>query len=306
MEIATKSDFTLESLADANVDLSHFFSDATDDEPSYGVQEANALYIKTGAHVHPGIFRCDVCGARYRHGAIFTHENGLTFTTGETCAAKISAGLTGQQWRDHRAHVRKLGRSAIERMERRRVVREFLQGVELEARRALGAARQHYIVADLRTRLIRWGSLSKKQLALAVSIAADLHAKSEEPAGVTEPIFANNERVPIKATILAVTFRDNDYGGTYKLLLAVDTDKGRQKLWGTCPQAFFDQVYDEHRAAVEAAETQEELDAVRDADKGAMKALKGRTVTFVAKVQHGSDADFCFYSRPTKPTLHPA
>lgn len=284
--------YTLQNLADSTFDLAGMFSDSTELEPAYGVQEAATLYLATGCKIHPGLFCCDVCGAHYRHGSIFTHENGSTFTVGETCAEKINAGMTGAQWREHRKHVRRIGRALLDRIQRRREARAYLAIMDPAVRDALRSARAHYIVRDLRQKFVRYGPLSEKQEALAVKIAEDLAQEAQDrasrPDPVTAPMYADDARATIQGTILAAKFQDSQYGGAYKMLIAIDGPDGRQKLWGTCPQTIFDQAEKAHGSVP---------------DGGLIRLLPGATVTFAAKIHHGTDPDFAFFKRPTKVTL---
>lgn len=288
----TRTDaFTLTALADSSFDIIGFFAQASDDGPAYGVAECSAVYQADGAGIHPGLFACDVCGAHYKTGVLFRHEDGKAFTAGETCANKLELGIPASQWRAIRKTARELGRKGIERVRRRGVARGIVRNLEPGVREALRAIRDHRIGKDLRRSLVRWSGLSERQTALALKIARDIADAANAPAPVTSPMFPDGKRCSIVGTILNAKYQESRYGGAYKMLVAVDGPEGRQKLWGACPQSLFDQAGIECEAG----------DGIPNG--GTITTLPGRGVEFDAKIQHGSDADFAFYSRPTKARL---
>lgn len=92
-------------------------------------------------------------------------------------------------------------------------------------------------------------------------------------AATTEPLTAG--RRELSGTVAKVTWRENDYGTTRKLLVVLTTG---QRVWGTCPRSI-------------------------DLDD---EALEGSAITLTATVEPSDDPTFGFYTRPTKAHAEPA
>jgi hypothetical protein len=92
----------------------------------------------------------------------------------------------------------------------------------------------HYIVRDIKSKLLKWGSVSEKQVALVFKIAADAaKPKPEEPTWVQAP---EGKRF-VTGTVLTVKGQESDFGWVVKMLVLCDAEGGSFKLWVTCPSS---------------------------------------------------------------------
>lgn len=254
---------------------------------SYGYEAVEHAYLKAGQNAdnpHPEPEQCDVCGTRFVHGAVLEHvASGKFITIGGQCLATIAEvkHLTeGQRlYAAKKAHTRRMKASKL---------REALK-----AHPGLNAALKtdHYISRDLRENLLKWGSLSDKQAALAFKIAKDESNKPAEEAAI--PMPAHGDRMTVTATILGTKLVDGYMGGQdEKMLIQVAGEGGAWKAYGTLPQAVADAQWSEESKRKDA-EMEE-----------CWPQLKGTVITFTARFEpSNNDEAFGFIKRPTKLTV---
>jgi predicted transcriptional regulator len=98
----------------------------------------------------------------------------------------------------------------------------------------------HHILQDLAAKLRRWGSLTDAQRALALKIHAQQQQQQAEAAALTD---APEGRHAIEGGVLTARW-DAGFTGDQvaKMLLAVDGDLGRFKVWTTVPATLVDAV----------------------------------------------------------------
>jgi len=139
----------------------------------------------------------------------------------------------------------------------------------------------HRIVADIRARFERYGSISPKQAALVRKLASEDGARKADFAARAAKLAAGGVTVPVGAatiegTVVVVKWKDGAFPG-YKWL--VESDAG-WRVWGTVPAALRD-----------------------DADEP--RITKGDRVRFRATVKRSDDAAFGFASRPSQAVALP-
>jgi hypothetical protein len=142
----------------------------------------------------------------------------------------------------------------------------------------------HRIVADIRARFERYGSMSPKQAALVRKLAGESVAREAEFAARAAKLAAAGVTVPegpttVEGAVVAVKWKDGNFPG-YKWL--VEADAG-WRVWGTVPAA---------------------LRGEYDGDKPLV--VKGDRVRFRATVKPSrDDAAFGFATRPCKAEIRP-
>lgn len=228
--------------------------------------------------------QCDVCGTHYSYGDVWQHRaTGETITIGHECADKYGALVDRSAldaYRREQALVRKMGR---ERVDRLRNLRRFVAEASPELRLALRA--DHDVVRDIRSKLVKWGSLSPKQAAFVLKLAQEVKdraarqaARDAEPKG--EVVEGRQEVV---GEVVSVKTQDGFTYNSVRVVMTVrlEDSEGRvTRLWGTCPESL--------------------LDVVEAASQGT-GALKGRRVGFTATVTRSDrDPAFGFFKRPNK------
>jgi len=273
------------------------------------IQVALAMYLEHGAKIHGGMFTCDVCGAHYIRGSLFKHvATGEIISMGHNCADKLeflrdSNGAESLQRRQKEANLR-----AIERHENwlnlaawARLNREYLPALKCK----------HRIVQDIRAKIVRFGSATEKQL----DLVRKLHADSLQPAELHVPIPVTGKRTLIEGLVVGTKWQDSDFGGALKIIVKVETPDGSWLVFGTAPSSLIgdvDQIafdaweafWKAHRAPLDG-ETPEayrdRLDALVIPERTG--TLKGKRVSFTAKIEAGREPHFGFFSRPTKAKL---
>ena len=224
---------------------------------------------------HRDLNQCDLCGQRFVHGAVLEHKDGDVITVGGICMAGI-AGVPALTEGQKLFRVKKQQREAQRVADIRRTLAEN-PGIN----RALKA--DHYITRDLRAKLIQWGSLSEKQVALAFKLEKDIANRPPELTPV--PVPESDGRFKIQGTILSTKEVEGyAYGTTTtKCLIQVPCDGGAFKVWGTLPQAATDAQWEHERT------------------HGEWPDIKGAQITFTARFERSKDDEaFGFYKRPTK------
>ena len=246
------------------------------DQESYG-DEARRYYEEgdRSGNPHPDTNQCDLCGARFNHGAVLAHKDGDVITIGGICMSGIAGvpALTdGQKLYNAKREKRRRERAA-----KLRVALAENPGIN----RALKT--NHYISQDLRAKLIEWGSLSDRQIELAFKIERDV--ANRPPELEPTPVPVTDDRVRVEGIILSTREEDGyAYNTTVtKCLIQVPTDGGAFKLWGTLPQKATDAQWDHER------------------EHGEWPEIKGAKIAFTARLEPSRDDEaFGFYKRPTK------
>ena len=210
---------------------------------------------------------CDHCGARFSHGAIYSHTpTGEYLVVGHTCASTtLLPGVTAIDRRRALADRQ----AAAAKSERKNA--EYRAEV-LASNPGLAEAFEstNGFIADVARRFrSSHPELSEKQIAAVLKAAErDRAYAAEKAAQPTVPVVEGNG-VAIVGTIVSTKWQDSDYGGSLKML--VNDDRGF-KVWGTVPSS---------------------LDAER-----------GDRVSFIANVEQSrNDADFGFFKRPRKAAI---
>lgn len=257
-------------------------------QPAINRDEANAIYRLKGAHIHGGIFSCDVCGARYTYGTLFAHAaSGQVISIGHDCADKLEflrdSGAAERTYKQAKA----ASMLALQRIERHLDIVAWARA----NRSLLRALRcKHSIVKDIRARLIstgcRWG-LSAKQAELVLK----LDEQSRQPAEKHVAAPATTGRTLVEGRVVSAKLHDSDYGSTMKITVKVETAEGSWLAWGTLPAAIEREACAEWSAVHQGA-----LPTPRD-------LLTGRKVAFEASLVQGRDPHFAIFKRPTQAKL---
>lgn len=173
---------------------------------------------------------CDHCGAAFHHGVVYRHKpTGDVIVVGHECAyERFSASNAEYVFK----HIQKYAKALKEAAKRKDGVQKFLEenpGLE----EALGCG--HHICEDMAKKLQKYGSLSPKQVAFAMKLAAEKATpkKKKEPEFWTE---VQNGRRELTGEVLATKIQDSYYGMVRKMLFkVVNGPESWEKVWMTCP-----------------------------------------------------------------------
>ena len=230
---------------------------------------------------------CDHCGAWFGYGAEYLHTNGEVIVVGHTCAANDFA-YDSRAARD-KARAVKLRATRVKTVRARIAANTFLTEHDLgdvfSEKTMKHDSRGGRILEEMYGKLVRWGSISDKQIAFAKKLANEILNPAPIVCGFCgdadhdhktcphrHPVPVTDERIEIVGIIRFTEWRENGYGGSLKAI--IETVDGF-KIWTTLPAAIQD--------AVDGYE------------------YRGIAVRFMAKVERSDrDATFGFAKRPTK------
>lgn len=255
---------------------------------------ARRLMSEHGAKIHfdsdEGYSQCDHCGARIRYVSIFKHTTGELIAVGDTCAAE-RFGCDSRREYD----IKRLREAAASQRESAKAfgkASEFLNETAPELVEWMltpEAEKVDGIFLDISRKLIRFGSISEKQIAFCGKLLQDyfqrqrnggktdreLHFDAEREAAEDCP----NGRTEITGIVIKSAWHESDFGSQLKL--TVKDDRGFI-VWVTCPSLMVHHFSDEFMNT-----------------NG-----KGKRISFTATLQQSDrDAKFGFGKRPSKAAL---
>jgi hypothetical protein len=181
-----------------------------------------------------GTFCCTVCGTHYVYGDVWRHvPTGDLIHIGHDCADKYTLLA------DRSAFELELGRAkAAAAVACERARRSEARDAFLAAHPGLADALEldHRILHDLKDKLVRYLSLSDKQVALAFKLAEEV--RHPKPAEVTVPA-PEGSGVTVRGTVLSVKEYESFYGDgmALKVTVKVATPDGYWLAWGTLPRS---------------------------------------------------------------------
>ncbi len=238
------------------------------------------------ANIHGGNYSCDICGQTYNDGELWEHiETKQLITLGHQCADTYHLCADDAEYEAEKAKaVRNRARQAKMEAKQAAIAETFDANEGL--REAFETAKGHNIVADIHGRLMQYGNLSEKQIALVIKIAAQQVERTRKNVEefIDVPVVAGRQTVVGK--VVATKYSDfyigyGQYRGSVKGLVIVTTAKGQWKTWGTLSDTLFDGV------------------------NGAYQDfIKGKTIQFDAVVKVAdNDPKMSFFSRPSKASI---
>lgn len=237
--------------------------------PPIGVQECMKVIQAGVTFKHPswgfGLGKCSVCGAHFNYGDIWQHElSGELITIGHDCAEKYDLMY------DRSAFMLELGKAkearAIE-IEKAKKAEAFKAFCAEHEGLAEAFEVEHKIIADIKAKLQRYGSISGKQIAFVLKLAEEVKNPPVEEDHVDAP---EGKGIVFTGKVVSVKYHyDWD---TTKMTVKVETPAGTWLAWGTRPKA------------MEGVE-------------------RGDTVEIKATLKPGKDAYFARMSRPSGKVL---
>jgi hypothetical protein len=222
--------------------------------------------LKLPVDVFGGHGKCGVCGASFRYGELWSHEPTKNFVHfGHDCAQKYELFADRADWN-----------AQLESLKTRRAA--YIQGVKSAEKRAkllaanpgLEAAlnHSHRVCQDIARRFEQYSSISPKQIALVMKIAAG--PTRERPEEVNVPAPVSEKRQLIEGRVVSKKSYESQWGETTKTTIKVTTEAGVWLCFGKLP------VFD---------------------------AEIGDVVSFMGRLEAGREPHFAFYSRPTQGSI---
>jgi hypothetical protein len=242
--------------------------------PPINVDRALALGQKFAKFQHPRagyhLGKCSVCGAVFNYGDVWLHEPSQELITiGHDCADKY------EMMADRSAFELECGNFKAARAVEIKKAREAEKRQKfLDANEGLESAFncQHRIVQDIKSKFSTYGSLSEKQVAFVLKLAAE--ASKPAVAKVEEAHTPAPEgRVSFMGLVVASKSVDTEWGVQIKITVKVETTDGSWLAWGTCPASILSEC----------------------ANEG---GVRGKRVEITATLKRGRDEHFALMSRP--------
>jgi hypothetical protein len=282
--------------------------DAWQDPSDPEAREFVSAHDHVGVH---GIGQCDHCGARTSYSWVWHYEGPGAhgwIVAGSDCSfgrfqcpdratfelASLRKRVAGmREYGKKSAAVRK---ALAEHPELAEAIEwandvapsyeiDFERAEEQEARQARVTARligyNVSTIRDIASKLFRYGSISPKQEAFAVKLAAEGARKMADAKRIAEAVAAMAPlaagRAVLEGMIKSVKWVDNGFGGIFKMAVALDSG---HVVYGSVPSGLLDSRYDD------------------------VATLRGQRVRFTATVDPKvGDNDFAVFSRPSKAQL---
>lgn len=198
-----------------------------------------------GAKIHfvDGNSQCDHCGTRIRYVSIYRHSSGEVIAVGDTCAEERFGCADRRQYDIKR--LREAAASTRESQKAFGAASTFINesAPELAEWMLSPVANDvHPIFADISRKLIRFGSISEKQIQFARRLLQEHFerqrngGKSDRELGFEKERESAEDcpqgRIQITGTILKSEWKETDFGGSLKI--TVKDDRGFI-VWMTCP-----------------------------------------------------------------------
>lgn len=179
--------------------------------------------------------KCSVCGAWFVSGEVWKHEpTGEHVHVGHDCADKYGLLADRSEWEQWRREQKDLRAQAIIDRKRAAARDAFLADrPQLKTDLDLGG---HRILEDLCRKLLRYGSLSDAQVALAHKLADEVR----NPPPPELHAIAPEGRTTFEGTVVGLKEVQGDYGSTTKMTVKVPTPDGVWLVYLTAPDSLFD------------------------------------------------------------------
>jgi hypothetical protein len=194
---------------------------------------------KLSDHAHGGT--CFVCGALALHLVIWHHAPTNTYVeTGEECAAKIDRGFDAVGFSVFRSSVRDAREAQAGKRKAQAVLSDLGLSGAWELADYVGGERDEQTVRDIVGKLVKYGSLSEKQVAflrtLLDRIARRPQILAEKAARDAAKADCPTGRVEVEGVVISTKVVDSDFSrfGVLKMLLEHATG---YRVWGTVPDA---------------------------------------------------------------------
>ena len=229
--------------------------------------QSSKAFARTG-----NIGKCSVCGAHFIYGDIWQHDSGEHIHIGWECAEKYAMLVDRSAFEMETSRRKGAAAVAGQRAHNAQLRAAFLaEHVGLED----ALKTPHDIVADIAARFVQWNTISDKQIALVMKLAAEAAAPQRKETHVPAP----TGRQTFRGVVVSTKSQEGGYGVEYKMTVKVTTEEGTWLAWGTIPNAL--------------------LESVPVGEKGRIYTLRGLEVEITATLQRGKDEHFAIAKRPS-------
>lgn len=239
-----------------------------------GLRASGAAFARTG-----GLGKCSICGANFIYGDIWVHEpSGEHLHVGHDCADKYEMLADRSAFELEHGRLKAASAREAAKAHNREVRQAFL-----DAHPGLAEALEtdHHIVRDIRSRFQEFRSLSDKQVALVMKIAAEARRPAaEKEKTVAAPIVGG--RQTFTGTVVSAKVMETAYGDSCKMTVKVATADGVWLAWGTAPAGLLEAV----------------ADIAQQKNISRCAALRGTVVEVTAALKPGRESNFALLVRP--------
>jgi len=258
----------------------------------FNISECGRLMDVSPVENFTDLGKCCVCGTVHRYGEVWTHmPTDLRICIGHICANKYGLYAADAEYAALRgAHIRKIERIK----ERRRVRSEMRAHLTLNPGLAQALRGSHHILKDLRAKMIRWGNLSEKQVALALKLEQQV-IEDALADGPDKNVPVIDGRTTVTAEIVGIKWVPGfGYSAVEvcKMVCKVRAEDGTYTLYGTMPEAL--------QSAIMELRDVNTTDGEYEDLKAIIRRIKP-TVRFDCRIKVSeNDPSFGIINRPTK------
>jgi len=174
--------------------------------------------------------KCTICGASYIYGDVWQHiPSGEYIHVGHDCADKMEHYISRNGFNTNRERFVNM---SIRKIRLEKFIEQFPDMAAVFA-----VADKNSIIADMRSKVMEWGSLSDKQIAFAMKLANEIINPApveDEP----EPLLLKDGRGTYTGKFVAFKSTESAYGWVTKGLFIVLQDDKQAKIWTTVPNGY--------------------------------------------------------------------
>ncbi|MGJ5032431.1 hypothetical protein ACQR1I_36725 [Bradyrhizobium sp. HKCCYLS2038] len=228
---------------------------------------------KRATHEHGGT--CNVCGAAAMYTALFHHVPSNEYIrVGQDCADKLDCG----DWDAFRKVVRDAREQAKGKTKAKAVLTDagIAKAYDIWDVNGSPAGREEEIICEIVMKLVKYGSISDKQIAFVRKLLNNIETRADRMAAraaehaAAAPLPVSDKRVTIRGTVITIRVPDYDRGDCGPIRMLVQHADG-WKVWGSVPSNLLADL------------------------------KRGQQVEFNATIKSSDkDEKFGFFSRPTK------
>ena len=222
------------------------------------------MVAKVSFASHGNTGKCTICGAHYIYGDVWVHKpTGEHIHVGHDCVAKYEWVANRTDWESKDAVIRSGIAKLILKKEKEEECERYL-AKHPGLKEALAV--DHPTIKDIGNKLVQYGSLTVKQIAFVIRLAAEKQGRVTREVNVNAP----TGRQTFRGTVVSQKVQDSSFGQQTKITVKVPAEGGVWMAFGTAPKALLDEKAD----------------------------LRGVEVEITATLTNGRDPYFAFMGRP--------
>ena len=173
-----------------------------------------------------GAGSCSVCKAHFSAGEVWRHvPTGEHIHLGHDCAMKYELFADDPEWTAKLAMIEQHRKALIEERARSVKFDAFVRAYPFLAD-VLEMVDEKGILADMKNKVRKYGSLSEKQIDFACSVASRMLCPARPPRAADVNVRAPEGRVVVEGIVISKKLYESDFGSTFKVTVKAISSQG--------------------------------------------------------------------------------